>query len=269
MWDFVANATVDSIDVVPEQFKGLYAEKDGKFTISDTAKGIVEAYNGQTNALTKARKDLTTANGEAASRRVTAKAVLEYVKGLGVETVNEENPLETLQSHVNGLIESSKKGGDLKVNLDKIKGESERRIAEVQAAEAAKTEKMKASLHKYLVENAAISALAKAKGNSELLLDKVLKSARVVEDGDNYVVRIVDDAGEVRSNGAGGYMDFDGYVAELKTKPAYAIAFASEAKGGSDHKPGSSQQRVNVNTQVEKNATDKIAAGLNKKMGIR
>jgi hypothetical protein len=77
------------------------------------------------------------------------------------------------------------------------------------------------------------------------------------------VVRIVDDAGEVRSNGAGGYMNIGEFVSELKTKPAYAIAFASETASGTGHKPGSSQQQQQQLITGEISAPDTIGDGLN------
>lgn len=266
MFDFENNLTVEDINTVPEAARPLYAEQDGKFVLNEALKPFALAYQGQTKALEKTRKDLTTANGEAAARRVTKKAVAEFAQGLGLENIDEENPLESVNSYVQKLIADGKKGKEVSVDLDKIKGESERRIKEVQDAEAAKTGKMRSTLERYLISQAATAALAKNKGNIDLLLDKVKQSAKVVEDGEDYVVRIVDDAGDVRSNGAGGYMTIDEYVAELKTKPAFAVAFASEEKGGSGHPPGSSQQRQTQRTNTEMTANEKIAAGLKKAM---
>lgn len=262
MFDFENNLVVDDINTVPEQARPLYVEKDGKYHLSETLKPFALAYQGQTKALEKTRKDLTAANAESAARRVTKNAVAEFAKGLGIETVNEENPLESVSSYVQGLIADSKKGKEVNVNLDKIKQESEKRIGEVNTAAEAKIGKMKSSLERYLVSQAATAALAEKKGNIDLLLDKVQKACKVVEEGDDYVVRIVDDAGEVRSNGAGGYMNIGEFVSELKTKPAYAIAFASETASGTGHKPGSSQQQQQQQNKGEMSATDKIAAGL-------
>lgn len=261
MFDFENNLTVEDINTVPEQARPLYTEKDGKFTLNETLKPFALAYQGQTKALEKGRKDLTAANAESAARRVTKNAVVDFAKQLGLETIDEENPLASIDTHVKALIEGSKKGGELKVNLDKIKAESEKRIGEVTAAKDAEVGTMRKTLEKYLVSQAATAALAKHKGNIDLLGDRVQKYVKVVQEGEDYVVRVIDDSGEVRSNGAGGYMDIDGLVAEMKTKPAYAVAFASEEKGGSGHKPGSGQQQQQ-RTTTDLTANEKIAKGL-------
>lgn len=265
MWDFEKNAVVDDINTVPEQFRGLYVEKDGKFALADFAKGLADAYTGQTKALDKTRKDLKNANDESAARRVTKAAVLELAKGFGIENIDEENPIASLEAHVKTLVEKGKGGGEIKVNMERIKAESERRIAEVTAARDKDVAAMRGTLEKYLVKQAATAALAKAGGNVDLLLDKIERVAKVVQDGDEYVVRIVDDSGEVRSDGAGGYLDVGGYVADMKTKPAYAVCFKSDASGGNGHRPTSQQQQFRPGQQQgAKSAVDKIAAGLAK-----
>lgn len=264
IFDFEKYGTVETLDVVPEVVRPLYAAKDGKFVLVEALAPFVNAYVGESKALDKTRLDLKKANDESASRRVTQKGVIEFLKGKGVETVDENDPLASLESFATNLLDASKKGKEITVNLDKIKGESERRIAEVVAAKDGEVAKMKGTLEKYLVRQAATAALAKAGGNIDLLLDRVEKSARVVAEGDDYVVRIVDKDGEVRSNGAGGYMDFDGYVGEMKTQPAFAVAFKSEAKAGTGHQPGAGQQRQVQQQQGEKTPAQKIKDGLAK-----
>jgi hypothetical protein len=261
MFDFENNPVVDSIDSVPEQARALYAEKDGKFHLVDALKPFASAYQGQTKALEKARKDLTTANGEAASRRVSGKALVDFLKENGVEQIDENDPITTLKTYTASMIDANKKNKDLPVNLDKIRSESERRIAEVNAAADQKTAKMQGTLNRYLISQAATAALAKAGGNVDLLLDKVEKQAKVVQEGDDFVVRIVDADGEVRSNGAGGYLDFDGLVADMKRNASFAVAFKSEDKGGTGHVPGSAAKQA-PQRQGEMSSTDKISAGL-------
>lgn len=266
MFDFEGNLIVDDLNTVPEQARPLYAEKDGKFHLSDALKPFALAYQGQTKALEKSRKDLTAANAESASRRVTKNAVAEFAKSLGIENIDEENPLASIGGFTSKLIDDGKKGKEVSVNLDKIKQESERRIGEMTTAKDGEIAKMKSSLEKYLVSQNATAALAKNGGNVDLLLDKVQKSAKVVQDGEDFVVRVVDDSGEVRSDGAGGYMTIEGLVSELKTKPQYAVAFKSEAASGTGHNPNSSAQRTNVVKTGELTANEKIAAGLKKQI---
>lgn len=265
LFDFEKHSVVDSLDVLPETVRPLYVEKDGKFSLNPALKPFVEAYVGTDKALETTRRDLTKANNESASRRVSGKALMDFLKAQGVEQVDEANPFTTLETFTADLIAANKKGGEVKINLDKVRQESEKRIAEIKDGAAAENAKMRTSLEKYLVSQAATKALADAGGSTELLLPIISKYAKVVQDGDDYAVRIVDDQGEVRSNGAGGYMDFTGLVADLKTKPAYQPAFKSEVAAGTGHKPGAAQREAGPRRQEgEKSSVDKIAAGLAK-----
>lgn len=262
LYDFSANETVDTLDVVPEIAKSLYVQKDGKFVLSDVLKPFALAYVGESKTLDKTRSDLKKANAESASRRVSGTALVEFLKGRGVESIDEENPIATVEAYVVDLIDKSKKGGEVNVNMAKVKAESDRRIAEVETVANGRVVKMQGTLNRYLVNQQATAALAEAGGNIDLLLDKVVKAARVVQEGDDFVVRIIDEAGEVRSNGAGGYMDFKGYVAELKTKPVYQPAFKSEVSSGTGHQPGGSKTALKPKDGAVKTANQKIASGL-------
>lgn len=262
LYDFSANDTVDTLDVVPEIARPLYVQKDGKYVLAEATKPFALAYVGESKTLDTTRKDLKKAQAESASRRVTGTALVDFLKGRGVETIDEENPITTIDAYVTDLLDKSKKGGEINVNMAKVKAESDRRVAEVQAAADGKVGKMQGTLQRYLVNQQATAALAKAGGNVDLLLDKVIKAAKVVQEGEDFVVRIVDDAGEVRSNGAGGYMDFEGYVAELKTKPVYQPAFKSEVGSGTGHQPGGSKQVPKKIENGTKTPNQKIAAGL-------
>lgn len=265
-WDFVKNAVVEDINTVPESLRGLYVKNaEGKFAIADSAKSIVEMYVGTNTSLVKARTDLAAANKESAERRINGKAVVDFVKSLGVENINEENPLETLQTHITDLTTKVKGGGDLKVNLENIKKDYERKNKELSDAAAAQVVAMQTSLEKHLIGNQVLTALSKHGGNATLLTPLVKSSAKVVKDENGeYSVRIIGEDGSPRSNGAGGWLDLEGFVGELKTKSEYAAAFASDSKGGTGHKSGSSNQQVAPKKDGEKSPVDKITAGLAK-----
>ena len=258
------NAVVDDVNTVPENLRGLYAKQaDGKFGIAESAKALVEMYTGTNTALTKANTNLAAANKESASRRVTGAAVVDFAKKLGLENVDEADPIATLETHYTELLGKVKGQGDLKVNLDNIKKDYERKNQELATVAAQQVATMQASLEKHLIGDKVGAALAKHGGNATLLTPLVKGLAKVVKDEDgNYSVRILDDTGAPRSNGAGGWLDLDGAVAELKVKPEYAAAFASESKGGTGHKPGSAQQQMQQRQTGEKTATEKIQSGL-------
>lgn len=266
MWDFIKGAIVEKVEDVPEQFRFLYAQDEAtkKFVIAPGAKAIVDAYVGTATSEAKLRKDLATSNAESASRRVTAASVVDFAKKLGLENIDEANPLTTLEGHYNDLVGKIKGGSDLKVNLENIKKDYEAKNKQVVDQSDAKNSKMLKSLEQHMIGNASLVAFAKHGGNATFLTDIVAKRAKVVQEGEDFVVRILDDAGSPRSNGAGGWLDIDSYVGELKSNTTYAAAFASEQKGGTGHQPGSSKQQPMPKQGAEKSSVDKIAAGLKK-----
>lgn len=267
-FDFETNNSVADITTVPENYRGLYVEgQDDKgdkvFNITDAAKGLVADYIGTSKTLVQTRADKKAASDESASRRVTKKSVMDFVSNLGVEDVNEDEPLDALTMYITNLTEQVKGGKQIKIDLDKIKAESKRLLDEAVAAEVAKTGKMQGSLERYLVGEAAGAAISDAKGSRELLLPIVKESVRVVQDGEDFVVRVVDVDGDFRSDGAGGWMGIGALVAEMKTNERYARAFESEAPAGTGAKPGAAQQKTPRNNG-EMTPAQKIASGLNK-----
>lgn len=267
-FDFEKNNSVADIDTVPENYRGLYAEGQNDagekvFIITDAAKGLVADYIGTNKSLVQTRADKKAASDESASRRVTKKSVMDFVSNLGVEGIDEDAPLDALTGFITDLTEQVKGGKQIKVDMDKIKAESKRLLDEAVAVEVAKTGKMQGALERYLVGQAASNAIADAKGSRELLLPIVKERVRVVQDGEDFVVRVVDADGDFRSDGSGGWMGVAGLVAELKTSENYARAFESEAPNGTGIKPGAAQQKVPRQT-ADLTPAQKIAQGLSK-----
>jgi len=267
-FDFEANTSVADINTVPENYRGLFVEGqndagDTVFTVIDAAKGIVADYIGTNKSLTQSRADKKAASDESANRRVTQKSVVDFARNLGIEELDENEPLGALTSFITDLTEQVKGGKQIKIDMDKIKAESQRLLDEAVAVEVAKTGKMQGALERYLVGQAASNAIADAKGSRELLLPIVKNSVKVVQDGEDFVVRVVDNDGDFRSNGAGGWMGVEALVAELKTNEIYARAFESEAPAGTGAKPGAAQQKAPRPT-AELTPAQKITQGLNK-----
>lgn len=267
MWDFVKNAIVEDINAVPEQFRGFYVKaEDNKFKISDTAKPLVDMYTGVNTSYEKAKKDLATANNESATRRQAITGVVEFARKLGLEGIDEANPIAVLDTHITELMGKIRGGKDLNINLDSIKKDYETKNKSIADSFDARDKKKDAALNKHMIGSAINAAMAKHAGNPKLLTDIVSSRAKVVQEGDDYVVRVLDDAGSPRSNGAGGWLDIDGLVGEMKTDTGFAGAFASQQKSGNDHKSNMSNQQKQKTQQGEKTSTEKIAAGLSKRM---
>ena len=267
-FDFEKNTSVAAIDTVPENYRGLYAEGQNDagetvFTITDAAKGLVADYVGTNKSLAQSRADKKAASDESANRRVTQKSVVDFARNLGIEELDENEPLTALTGFITDLTEQVKGGKQIQIDLGKIKVESQRLLDEAVLVETAKTGKMQGALERYLVGEAAGAAIADAKGSRELLLPIVKERVRVVQDGEDFVVRVVDADGDFRSDGAGGWMGIGALVAEMKTNERYARAFESEAPGGTGIKPGAAQHKTPRN-DGERTPAQKIADGLSK-----
>lgn len=267
-FDFEQSGTVADVSTVPETFRGLYVEAQGEdgatvYKLADNVRPLVDAYVGTNKSLVQTRADKKAASDEAMQRRLTKKGVLDFAQNLGIESVNEDEPLESVSSYISELTDQVKGGKELKVNLDKIRAESQTRIDEAVNVERAKTDKMQQALERYLVGEAAAAAIADAKGSRELLLPIIKEKIRVVQDGEDFVVRVVDTQGDFRSNGSGGWMDVGGLVSEMKTQDAYARAFESETPSGTGARPGSMQQAPRQQ-QRELTPNEKIGLGLRK-----
>lgn len=249
-------ATVDSLDKVPEQFRGFYAQGDNGFVIGDAYKPVGAAIDGLNTSLKAARRDADAAK----KNRPDLSGFAQIGQLLGVEGDDAVNP-ETLRTAVERIISESKDG---KVNWDKMKSSLENGFNQKLQAKDAEIGTMGKTLQKYLVTTAAVQAIASHKGVPDLLLPHIQAKTKVVKDGEEYVVRVVDDAGDPRGNAAGGFMSVEDLVKEMKASPTYGRAFDSEAPSGNGHKPGDGQRKP-VQRQGEMSSVEKISAGLTKR----
>ncbi|QNN97171.1 hypothetical protein P9A51_gp16 [Xanthomonas phage Xp12] len=255
-FEFLKNPTVDSIDKVPEQFRGFYGEGEGGYVLQDSFKGTATAVDGLNKSLKAARRDAD----EAKRNRPDVSGFAQIGQLLGIEGDDAMNA-ETLRAGVEKLISESKDG---KVNWDKMKQSLESGFNTKLQAKDAEIQGMGKSLQKYLVTSAAVQAIAAHKGVPDLLLPHITARTKVVKDGEDYVVRVVDDSGDPRGNASGGFMTVEDLVKELKGHQTFGRAFESEAPNGGGKPPGSGNQKP-VQRQGELTPNQKIAAGLAKR----
>lgn len=255
-FEFGKNPTIDSLDKVPEQFRGMYAEDNGAFVLSDGFKGTALAIDGLNKSLKAARRDAD----EAKRNRPDLSGFAQVGQLLGLEGDDAANA-ETLRSAVEKVISESKDG---KVNWDKMKQDLERGFKAQLQGKDAELQTMGKSLQKYLVTTAAVQAIAGNKGVPELLLPHIQSQTKVVKEGDDYVVRVVDSTGDPRGNTSGGFMTVEDLVKEMKASPTFGRAFESEAPGGNGVKPGSTNTKPGQQPQAL-TPTEKIARGLSKR----
>lgn len=253
-FDFSNNQVVENLDSVPEQFRGAYVEnegEDGGFVINPQVKPLTEAVSGLNTALSKARKEAKT------NRGATPEQILEP---LGFKSIDEA------QETITNLKEQLEKAGDGKINLDKMRADMQKRLDEGLAAKDKEIEGMSSSLQRYLVEKEAVNAITQAKGIPDLLLPHIRNQTKVVRDGDDFVVRVVDGDGEFRGDGKGGFMGIGDLVTELKSHQSFGRAFESEApRGGGTPPPAKPGNQFNRGQDAkDMTPTQKIAAGLAK-----
>mgnify|MGYP000697542045 FL=1 len=242
-FDFATSGTVDSLDTVPEQFRSLYGagagDSAGKFVLGESHKGVVEAITGLGKALKAERGVSSTLKGQ----KDVGAAVAEALKDFGI------TDLDTAKAKLAELTDAVAKNS--KVDPAKIKAEIEATFAGERTAFEGKIGKMQTTLDKHLVENAALAALDKHKGSSVLLLPAIKNSVKVVADGEDYVVRVLDADGQYRGDGKGGFMTVEDFVKELKGNKDYAAAFASDMTGGGG-KPPQQQSRQQHQQQQDR-----------------
>ena len=267
MWDFEKNKVVDSLEAVPEKFRGLYEEitegdEAGKFTIAAHAHGIVADYTGAMASLTNERGKAKKLGEENTKRRLASKAFEELCESLGLD--EEGRTAEGLKAFIDELVGKAKNGEELKVSIENVR----REMAKKHEAElAAKDQEIGArdkSLEKHLISDRATQAIATHKGKHKVLMPHIKAHTKVVKDPEtgDYMVRVVGDDGEVRFNGQGAPMSVGDFVEELKNDQDFAGNFESESKGGGGALHGTNKQITKP--AADKTSTDKIAAGLSK-----
>jgi hypothetical protein len=273
-FDFEKNTSVE-IDtfeeVVPGKYRGLYERTTNDegaevYTVSGIAKGIVGDYVGTSKSLGQARGDKKTASDESASRRKIIQAFEEMASSLGLDE-HDDGVVSAVSAHISDLVGKVKGGDELRVNLDKIKLDYQRKTDEAIAAKDADIKDRDKALQKHLISDVATREITSAKGKVTVLMPHVERQCKVVRDehGD-YVVRVVDSQGDFRSDGAGGWMKVGGLVEEIKQDPDFGGNFESDIqKGGSGREPG--ERKVSPMQRTEggdKTSNQKIADGLNR-----
>jgi hypothetical protein len=243
MFDF--EQSFDNHEMIPEEFRGLYQENEDKTAVElnpTLAKKL--DVSGLTSALDKERK-----------------ANAAHNRNLKEWTNIGENPAD-VSTKIKELEELSQKDKEGKVNWDKLRIDLEKSHKSALDAKDEEGKKKDKSLARYLINAEATAAISELKGSSTLLLPHVKNSVKVIEEGDGYVVRVVDEQGDARGNKTGGFMNVRELVQEMKTDAQFLRAFDGETKQGGGTPPGQSKKPVTLKPKdAEKSATQKIADG--------
>ena len=239
--------SVESIDTVPADFRPLYAQNDtGTFGVPDALKPAVAAFKKVTGALTNSRKEADTFK-----RQVVDLAPLADF-GQTVEEIKANFEAK--------LTEGSK----AKVDIDKVKQAEAQRYANEIKQKDAKIASVTAQLYSLNVRNVAKDAIAAEKGSAELLMPHVERHVQQVEEDGQLKAYVIDADNSRRfSNVTGEPMTIRELVAEFKTNPVFAPAFASSAPKGGGTPPGVGVRTTStVANGTTMSAEQKIAKGL-------
>lgn len=209
-----------------DHFKSEYVERDGKFFLDVTS---VDGYELDNVAGLK-----TTLGKEMTTRKELEKTVVKF-KDIDPQKAREAlAKLEELEQ-----IDPSK-------DIDKIantkfeaaKSQLIKKHGEELDAEKGRSGKYRNKIEKLMVDNVATAAVANAKGSIELLLPHIQKSTRVVEDGDDFKVEVIDKDGNVRIGDSKGQpMTISELVAEMRNSDTFGRAFEGDGQTGTGKKP--------------------------------
>jgi len=265
-FNFSDNLEVESLDHVPSEYQSLYEQSENGYKIADGVKPIVDAYSGVNKALAEARQAKKAANDEAAQRRHALKNFETLASEFGIEPGENEGVDAALKRYLADLQEKVSSGQDTKVNLEKIKGEYERRLQEATTEKDKEIETLRSDIHRTKISDVAARALSEAKGSVELLMPHIESRCKVVKEDGRYEVRVTDEQGDFRSDGKGGWMNVSDLVAEMRQSKQFARAFDSETPSGGGARPSNPAAGASVRRQDRTNmsAVDKIASGLTK-----
>lgn len=241
--------TLDALDNVPEGFRGLYVKGDtGGFSIHPDFTAHI---GGLTSALDKERKNAKVVNQQ-----------LQSWQKLNLGATPEE-----LQTKFQELTEAATKGKEGATNWEKMKADLEKGHTLALSTKDKAVDTMRTTLERHLIDNVAITALTDAKGSAALLLPHVRTQVKVIQDGENYIVRVVDKDGDPRGDGKGGYMSIKDLVAEMKTSTDFGRAFEASGHTGSGKPPASSKSGKEGGAGRDTNdlsPIQKISLGLSK-----
>lgn len=203
---------VDSIDAVPETLRDQYKEVDGKFRLD------LDGYEDPSNLKSALQKE-----------REAAKQAAKQVKAWESLGKSPEEIQELLQAQQQAEEDKLNKAGE----WDKLKAQMNEQFSkEKQQLLDSLTAKERA-IEKHLVDAQATAAIAELKGVPALLLPHVKASVRVVEEGGEYSVRVVDPSGNPRVNAQGEYLSIKDLVSEMRQSDIFGRAFEATGTTGS------------------------------------
>lgn len=236
MFDFPTK--VEALDAVPENYRSLYHEKEGEgFVLDGDLAKKFEAGTGLVTALEKERKRAADRQRELAAWQEMGETP-EAAKSVYEAKLNEAM---TKVGELQKLVDSK---GEATAQFEKWKSEIEAKYRKELEAVSSEVSKRDREIENLLIDGEAKSALADLKGNLKVLLPHVRAQVKIFEEGGRRVARPVDEDGDPRSDGKGGYMTIRQLVEEMKQSDDFSANFAGDTTSGSGTAPGPAKVKI-------------------------
>lgn len=202
-------AVVAKLDDVPEKYRDLYTEKDGKFVLDAEGVEDVEGLRGNRDEILREKKKLE-----------------KKLQDFGELTPEESRELKKFRE------DEEERKATAAGEFEKVKGQmNEKHAKELTKKDDAIAKRDKA-LDRYIRRSAAQQAIADNEGN-DLLLPHVLERLKLVEQGEEYGVQVLDENGNPQVDSKGNAVSPKDLVASWKTVDKYKGGFRGTGASGS------------------------------------
>jgi len=225
--EMALKAVLDKLDGLSDEFRKLYVERDGKFYLDVEA---VDGWNLEDvrelkSALSSEREARKKAEGKVgAFGELDPEKAKEAIQKL--EEMKDWTPDEKVKEQIEVQVAAIK---------EKLQGEIDGHIKTV--------EDLNSQLSTHIIDNSALAALAKHKGNSKLLLPHVRQMVKAVKDENGRLIaQVVDEKGGPRismKQGSTDPMEIEELVEWMKNQSDFAPGFEGNGASGSGAKGGS------------------------------
>lgn len=237
-------ATVESLDAVDEQYRELYAEKDGVFRLDVEGVEFADDVKGLKTALERER----TARRDAEKR---AKSV--------PDDFDPDKWKSLTDAQRTAEEEKAKQAGKWEDWKKQLQEQHAKDLESLNEKLSAKDKR----LNSLLITSVAVQEIAKLEGSAKLLMPHVERMTRVVDVDGEPVARVVDEKGEERIGKSGEPMTIAELVGELRESDDYSAAFkgsGASGSGASGRGATGGGGRSGVRTKADlKTTADKVA----------
>lgn len=229
MFDFPL--TVSSLDDIPEKYRSFYEEDGDEFKLDSDLSAKITKLVDSLDKERKRSKDATKDSKAWAELGSSPSEVKQTIEDLKAKHEKEIDDLKKLIDE----------GGEASAKFEKIKAELLKNHAEELAKRDEAVVSMEATLKDHLMEAAAKTAIAEAKGKVKPLLPYVMQKLRFEKEDGRYQVVVVDEDGDPRMTKDGKSMDIRALVDELKADSDFSALFEGSGTSGSSARPSGSK----------------------------